>query len=474
VNSRKNVVILNSEEARLKSRLVGCVPAATLELEAFCKLAGVRVSREIPSAAVECLRRPRLLVNPDFAAKYCQRDEHLFLLVMHELWHIILAHTRLYPRVTPAHNVAFDAIINAGLARAYYDKPEFRGFFEALNPPDKFPSLLLSPPAGWPTAPVYPPDDPEGTRYIVERLYPPPGAPRDTMPFYSEILRLLIEYIEANGGIWIEGDPILIGDHDDAEDEGHVLDDPMLSEALQRVAGSMRDQLGAQGRGVGGKIADKASALVPPRENARRTFSVVLRRCLGTQRGNETRREKSPVTSVTGNSVLPNPRDRLAPARRLLGMPETIWAQPGTVRARVPEVPRKAHVYLDVSGSMVNVLPHLLGLILPYVAHEQADVFQFSTQVEALNLAQLQLGRLRTTSGTNINCVLKHLFAQKPIVQRVLILTDGATGKPMRLFVDQARDQNTQIYVVLPSESAHQEDLRAIATSMTILPPLGG
>lgn len=472
MKTRKNIGVLNSEEARLRSRLVGCVPAATLELEAFCKLAGIRVSREIPSAAVEALRRPRMLINPDFAAKYCQRDEHLFLLVMHELWHIILAHTRLYPRVTPAHNVAFDAIINAGLARAYYHKPEYRGFFEVLNPPDKFPSMLLSPPLGWPTAPVYPPDNPEGVRSIVERLYPPPGAPRDTMPFYSEILRLLMDYVEANGGIWIEGDPNLIGDHDDAEGEGHALDDPMLSEALKKVAGSMRDQLGSQGRGMGGTIADKTSPLVPPREQARRAFSVVLRRCLGSQRGHEVRREKSPVASVSGNSVLPNPRDRLAPARRMLGVPETIWAQPGTVRARVPEVPRKAHVYLDVSGSMVNVLPHLLGLILPYVAHEQVDVFQFSTQVEALNLSQLQLGKLRTTSGTNINCVLKHLFARKPVVQRVLILTDGATGKPTRLFVDQARDQNTQIYVVLPAESAHQEDLRTIATSMTILPPL--
>jgi hypothetical protein len=284
----------------------------------------------------------------------------------------------------------------------------------------------------------------------------------------------LIDYIEANGGIWVEGEPLLIGDHDDSEGEGHVLDDPLLNETLKRVAGSMSDQLGSAGRGSGGKIADKTSAMVPPRENARRTFSMVLRRCLGPQRGREARREKSPVPSVMGNSVLPNPRDRLAPARRLLGMPETIWSQQGTVRARVPEVPRKAHVYLDVSGSMASVLPQLMGLILPYIAHEQADVFQFSTQVEALNLAQLQLGRLRTTSGTNINCVLKHLFAHKPIIQRVLILTDGATGKPMRLFIDQLRDQNTQVYVVLPSEAAHQEDLRAIATSMTILPPLSG
>ena len=37
------------------------------------------------------------------------RDEHLFLLVMHELHHVLLGHTRLFPRASRAHNIAFDA-----------------------------------------------------------------------------------------------------------------------------------------------------------------------------------------------------------------------------------------------------------------------------------------------------------------------------------------------------------------------------
>src|SRR5512145_2705921 len=131
-------MFLPYDGTKLASRLIGSLPAASVEMETLCRLAGIKISSKIPTAAVECVHRPRLLINPEFAARYCQRDEHLFLLVMHELWHIILAHTRLYPRVTPLHNIAFDAIINAGLARQF-PGPEFRGFFDALNPADVFP-----------------------------------------------------------------------------------------------------------------------------------------------------------------------------------------------------------------------------------------------------------------------------------------------------------------------------------------------
>ena len=64
--------------------------------------------------------------------------------VRRRLWHVLLAHTRLYPRPTTAHNIAFDAIINAGLSRRFPGR-EYRGFFERLYPADEFPARLLRP-----------------------------------------------------------------------------------------------------------------------------------------------------------------------------------------------------------------------------------------------------------------------------------------------------------------------------------------
>jgi hypothetical protein len=226
-----------------------------------------------------------------------------------------------------------------------------------------------------------------------------------------------------------------------------------------------------RGRGLGGLREDWMSEIGQPTEAVRRVFAHTLRRCLGPRYGGQRRRAKTPIPGITGVSVLPNARDRLAPARRQLGGPGTLWSQPGMVRARVPQRPSKAHVYLDVSGSMANLLPHLLSLVLPYVTSGQADIFQFSTIVEALPKSRLVQGKLRTTGGTDINCVLEHVLETKPLVRRALILTDGYTGAPMVEFAQRIGDDNLRVHVVLPAESAYDADLREIAASVVVLPP---
>ena len=155
----------------LAERLARCLPGASFELETLVRLVGIEETEAIPTAAVTCRGRARLLINPRFVAEHCRRDEHLFLLVMHELWHVLLGHTTLYARPTPDHNIAFDAIINAGLTRQH-PAPAYRGFFDVLNPPDVFPALLLRPPLGWPKHTGL-----RRPRPIRHRPPPPPALP---------------------------------------------------------------------------------------------------------------------------------------------------------------------------------------------------------------------------------------------------------------------------------------------------------
>ncbi len=223
-------------------------------------------------------------------------------------------------------------------------------------------------------------------------------------------------------------------------------------------------------RGQGGPMAGRRSPPGSSTEGARRVFAGVLRRCLGPRSGGFRRRTRLPVPGITGMSVLPNGRDRLAPARRMLGAPPTIWSQPGVVKARVPERPSKAHVYIDVSGSMSRLIPHLLSLILPYVFRREAEVYQFSTRVERLSFEALRQGKLRTTGGTNINCVLQHVLQYQPPVRRILVLTDGYTGRPRPDLLHEVQERSMRIHVVLSGETAHRYDLREIAASMTVLP----
>lgn len=451
---------------KILARLLAAMPAASFEMETFARLAGVVMTSDVPTAAMECKHRPRLLMNPAFIAAYCKRDEHLFLLVMHELWHVLLAHTSLYPRVTQAQNIAFDAIINAGLLRRF-NKPAYRGFFEAINPADKFPHCLLRPPVGWPDAPEYPNVGPVGTARILRQLYPPSGIFRPVMPFYDEILDLIKEDMRQKGQI--VDMPVLLGDHESNDPYKSAF----LKDTMKGIVKKWPMKMGEFGSmGTGEGMDDWQLDPYSSTQTVRRAFAYVLRQVLGSDLGEYRRKERLPLQSTTGNGVLPNARDRLFSARKQLGLPTTLWAQEGTIKARIPERKVRAHVYLDVSGSMSNVLPYLLNLLVPYVRHGLANVFQFSTEVELLAWQNLQKGLVRSTGGTQIHCVTSHLLEHQETVRKALILTDGYTGKPYYQHVNQFKEKQMKIHVVLPHESAYDYDLQAIASSFTVLPPL--
>ena len=457
-----------------EERLVSCLPGATFEMETLCRLAGVLESTEIETAAVECRKRPRLLVNPEFVAEYCVRDEHLFLLVMHELWHVILAHTRLYPRLTPAHNIAFDAVINAGLARQFSGL-EYRGFLERVNPADRFPGCLLRPPEGWPGRPVIPACGPPGTGALLERLYPDLDGESPEMPSYQEILDLIAAGCDQERGDGPTGageEPFLLGDHTGEEQETRVLEDDLFGETVRRIVAAWPPPpFPIGGRDSGGTGEEWETLLRPPSVDARVAFARLLRSALGRHPGARTRRRRGQVEVPGGLGVLPNPSDRLRASRRALGLPATLWSQPTRSRARIPERPAAAHVYLDVSGSMTYLLPELCQLLAPYVSAGEALAFQFSTEVTALAASRLRRGELETTFGTDIRCVFAHILGD-PHVRRALVLTDGYTGPPGD---DQRRlleERRIAVHVVLPAESAYRDDLEPIARTVTILPPL--
>ena len=64
------------------------------------RLVGIVESEETTTAAVEYKAEPRLLISPHFVAQSAETPEKLFMLVMHELHHILLGHTRLFGAVS--------------------------------------------------------------------------------------------------------------------------------------------------------------------------------------------------------------------------------------------------------------------------------------------------------------------------------------------------------------------------------------
>ena len=131
-------------EEKIVTRILDVIPPGSFELTTFLSLFRVRFSEKTRTACVTCGDSPELLLNKEFIETYCQTDEHLFMLVMHELYHVILGHTTLFPRATEVRNLVFDAVINAILC-SLFPKPEFNSFFTDYYPSDEMPFALLRP-----------------------------------------------------------------------------------------------------------------------------------------------------------------------------------------------------------------------------------------------------------------------------------------------------------------------------------------
>lgn len=423
---------------RILRRVVRSVPGGTFELETFVGLVGIELTDRVPTASVSCGARSRLLVNPDFVDEYCRTDEHLFLLVMHELWHVLLAHTRLYPRPTTAHNIAFDAIINAGLSRRFPGR-EFRGFFERLYPADEFPARLLRPPVGWPTHPDFRGPGPKGTDEVLRQLY---QRSKDDTAHWADVLALLQD-AESEG-------LLLLGNHDaDDTDYGSVADGDPTGRALRDMVGKWPSgPLTAEQPGRGGTPGSWQVDRPDPRRVSKEFESVLRRACRPHPDGERQERPASAPVPVT--SVLPSRHDRRRLARHRLGLRSLLHDARLDSPTRRLDRPASAQVYLDVSGSMTEYLPDFLGPLTAYVTRRLATLWQFSEVVEPLPLDQLRQGDLISTRGTDIDCALAHAVAD-PATTSVVVVTDGFVLEPDATLVRQLRDRSIAVEVVLPS-----------------------
>ncbi len=156
------------------ARILNLVGTHAHAIHAMLTVSRVEWSREVATACVECQERPRLLLNPEFVQRWCHTPERLAALILHELMHIALGHTRLYPQPTAIHNIAFDAIINrsvldaimAGGANVHAYAAMFTDFYAA----NASPAFLLRPPPGWPLTPDWQAShgQPEPLRFAIQ------------------------------------------------------------------------------------------------------------------------------------------------------------------------------------------------------------------------------------------------------------------------------------------------------------------
>jgi hypothetical protein len=452
-----------SDAALIRERIFNVLPAASYQMEKLFGLFAIEFSTDTETAAVECRTTPRLLLNKSFLDEFCRDDGDLFLLILHELYHVILGHTRLFPRVTPLDNIVFDSVINSMLSRTV-GRTVGTSLFTRINGYNSLPERLLRPPPGWP-------DEfedavaalPEKEQRIIGLLYGPDEPSNIT---YRDIYELLRE--ELSGCVL--PDVLLLGSHG-PEQDGNGL----LKEAVRRIVeGWPPPTFRIAGRDEGRSAedfwlrpADKAGSAF------RKAFESALRKCgLRVGRGTAVYRRQVTSSPRSVETVLPNVRDRRVHVLRvvlgrdpLFYRSEVSEQRPRSVRAPI------VHLYLDISGSMTDSLPYLLAACRDPFKRGELKVFAFSTVVSQIKGHDLSKVPLKNTWGTDINALLEHVTGiparRRPKV--ILIATDGYVG-PGRsnLITSLAR---TRVVVAL-TDSGHAADLRPWVNEIIQLPKL--
>jgi hypothetical protein len=445
-------------------QILECFPCGSYAFAALLRLLDIVESDSVETAAVECRAEPRLLVNSSFVARHANTPEKLFMLVMHELHHVLLGHTTLFPAVTPTHNFIFDAVINGLLCRMFPAREHtalFTDFYDARN----FPMCLLRPPPGWP----------ERKRTVASGIAKLPEAHRrraaevhaalysEAGATYLEVAEVLPEVLSACGAGDAAGEVPLLGGHGEHSSTMGGLEhrSPLLFDIVRGLVEQWPQPPDPiQGRSLADVIA--TSKVIVRRKRSNR---VVLRRIIEkvAAQGTDGQVRRRALDRVAAQSPLPG-FDRRALVQGHLGFQPLLYQREVPwMRAR-PAADR-VHVYLDVSGSMEAVKGALYGAILDCYSHVYPTVHLFSTAVEDVSIPELRRGVCKSTGGTDIACVASHIA--KNGISRALVVTDGWVGRPSGEHL--AILSRTKLAVALFGPSTQKGDLEPVADHLVEL-----
>ena len=506
-------------KSSIAERILDAFPSGSYAVSGLLRLLDIVETDSVPTAAVECKVQPRLLINPAFVKAHAATPEKLLMLVMHELHHVLLGHTTLFPRTTRVQNFIFDAVIN-GIVCRMFPRQVYTSFFSDLYSSERFPECLLRPPVGWygkqGERPAALESVPENLRARVTEVHA--ALYQSTGASYQEVFDVLPVVLAAVGaggtadGKVLQSKEIpLLGKHDEeinpstgsssqevsdtttsqlAEPQGSVAMDagercvsdiPLLgshgndattdgqletrSPILFDVVRDLVEQWPQPPDPIRGRsLADvlKSTTVCPRREPSNRAILRRLIRKVANAKGPGSVRELSDDRMGTFTPLPTMARRSLV--LRALGTQTLL--HPGTApwRHRIP-VGDKVRVYLDVSGSMEEVLTSLYGAVLDCQEMVFPTVHLFSTSVTDVTLAELRAGKCESTGGTAIDCVAEHMARNK--VRRALIITDGWVGTPAGEHHDTLA--KSRLAVAYLGNSTNQTDLEAVANHTTIL-----
>lgn len=465
-----------TDEERIVARILDVIPPGSFELATFFSLFRVRFSDTVKTACVTCGESPELLLNRKFIETHCRTDEHLFMLVMHELYHVILGHTTLFPHPTELLNIVFDAVINAILC-SLFPEPAFTSLFTDCYPSDALPWALLRPKG-------------EGTPPSAEAALDLLYGGSDTGTYHDVYEALLasgcVKEIalelkdgdmpvlgKSGGGKPGEGDkdgdgggkPLLLGSHGEEGDDLSQEMKDLINEAIAKWPSPDRPLCGRD-LGAGKGVRD-FGAEAPSDARLQRGLRQLMRQAAmpGLK---EVRRRAVHERTVATATFLPDWHDRSHEARELAFGDALIYGTTARLKRPTDRDNRRTFVYFDVSGSVADEVPSVAQALLPYCRKGLCTVHVFSTEVSPASVRDLAARAFETTGGTDIDCVLRHVLDLPPRKRprAAVVITDGFTGKPNAGLAKRFRASGMRLFVGLAKSSfdkTQERDLASIA-----------
>ncbi len=414
---------MNSEEI-IKKRIYSVIPVSSFYMMEFLKVLEIRFTDDVPTAAITSGIRPELLLNKAFIEKYCKTDEHLFMLIMHEIYHIILGHTRLFDNHTMLDNLAFDAVINAILCQLFPEE-EYVSFFKNLNYDNEFPSCLLRPIGE---------NSPVEFREILNNLY-------DTYTgTYFDVYEIICNTL---GDKLLKNNFILLGNHSD----NSPSQNPLIKDMIDSMTNNW--EIGISGeRILGGESVEKVIDF----QSVKRDNQIKMQRLLTKAGMNLGVVPKMRVSNELGKieieGFIPNFKDRTVLSKTILYGRPLLYNREIDLIKPVSDTVLKTLVYLDVSSSVVNSINSLASLLLKPYKNGECLLFVFSTFVDEVTHKDFKEGKYRASYGTDANCIFDHYFSLPKAMQtkKILILTDGYTGRVNDEFYNEIKRRKLEIY----------------------------
>ena len=340
--------------------------------QAFAKLLGlldIEATPTVPTACVTFGARSRMLLNPAFVAAHCRNDHELVMLVLHELHHVALGHTRLFQRATPLENFAFDCVINAHLCQLFDD---FQGasLFRRTYRADVVSRGAAAAARGLAHAGRALGDaGPRGrcSSRALQRC-------ADVVPRGAAAVPDVAAHATARTATTGRGRALarvtLLGNHaGDHHDPGRHRGRGAQRDGRWPMVEDARDATRAR-RPSSGRSMPRRRGVRAVR-TIREAILAVAQRGAGEAHGGR--------SAPTVESVLPfrSRTDRRAEWRVAMGVAPLMWHASLASPAR--DTAERVHVYLDVSGSMDDALPLLYATLASLLGLLHPEVHLFST-----------------------------------------------------------------------------------------------